>query len=254
MTTSHRPTAPSADVVTRRARRGARPRSAIGLDYCCGGRRTLAEACADRRARPDAVLGGARRRSTPGPTPDWALDGARPSWSTTSRPPTTPTSTPSCPACAALADKVVGVHGDRHPELVEIAADLRRAPGRPRAAPGEGGAGPVPDDPRTRREPTAAPTFHCGSLANPISVMLARARPRRRAARRRCATLTDGYQTAGDGCASYQALLRRPRRARGRHPPPRPQGEQPPVPRRGGAGGARRCGRDTPRSDGSPSA
>ena len=52
---------------------------------------------------------------------------------------------------------------------------------------------------------TAPPSFPCGTLANPISVMLAehdRAGELLATLRR----MTDGYQPPADGCASYRAL------------------------------------------------
>ena len=83
-----------ADVVTEPG--AARVLEGFGLDYCCGGRRTLADAVRRARARPDGVRRRWQRDAPGPPEPDWAPM-ARPSWSTTSKPPITPTCTPSCP-------------------------------------------------------------------------------------------------------------------------------------------------------------
>ena len=84
---------------------------------------------------------------------------------------------------------------------------------------------------------TGVPAFHCGSLRNPISVMLSEhdavgdllARLRR---------LTNGYTPPADGCASYVGVLHGDGGAGCRHPPPHPQGEQRAVPH-GRADGSR---------------
>ena len=109
------------------------------------------------------------------------------------------------PRLTALADKVTGVHGARHPELADVAEAYARAAGRPGAPPAPRGAGPLPDDPRAGHGHGAAgvPLRDAGQ---PDLGDAGRARPGGRAARRRCAALTDGYQPPADGCASYRAL------------------------------------------------
>ena len=52
---------------------------------------------------------------------------------------------------------------------------------------------------------TAPPAFHCGTLRNPISVML-REHDRAGELLATLRRLTDGYQPPADGCASYHAL------------------------------------------------
>ena len=109
------------------------------------------------------------------------------------------------PRLAALVAKVVSVHGERHPELSAIAACYAtlRADLEPHLSKEETVLFPM------IRELAAAgsvPSFHCGSLRNPISVMLAEhdtvgellAQLRE---------LTGGYEAPADGCASYQALF-----------------------------------------------
>jgi regulator of cell morphogenesis and NO signaling len=90
------------------------------IDYCCGGRRPLEEACARAGADPDAVVAAL---SEPARTTDSALD-----WRTA------PIETlvrhildvhhvytwEELPRLKALMLKVARVHGDRHPELVQL--------------------------------------------------------------------------------------------------------------------------------------
>lgn len=95
----------------------------LGIDYCCGGRRTLREACEGRGLSLDAVLRRLAAADAERPTgePDW-------------------TAAPLAVLCdhivhthhaflrrelprvGRLLIKVVGVHGDRHPELFRVDA------------------------------------------------------------------------------------------------------------------------------------
>jgi regulator of cell morphogenesis and NO signaling len=109
------------------------------------------------------------------------------------------------PRITALVDKIVSVHGARHPELAEIASCFShvRADLEPHMLKEERMLFPM-----IRELATSAtvPGFQCGSLRNPISGMLSEhdtdgdllARLRR---------LTDGYAVPADGCASYQACF-----------------------------------------------
>jgi len=108
------------------------------------------------------------------------------------------------PHLTGLSDKVTSAHGERHPELHQIrhaVAELR-ADLEPHLMKEERVLFPM------IRELAAAaeqPTFHCGSVANPIGMMrfehdqagelLARLR-----------SLSSDYTLPDDACASYQAL------------------------------------------------
>ncbi len=93
------------------------------------------------------------------------------------------------------------MHGERHPELHAIAAcyEEARADLEPHMA--KRGAGVVPDDPRAR-DGDIAPSFHCGTLRNPISVML-REHDAVGTLLAELRRLTNGYLAPADGCASY---------------------------------------------------
>lgn len=178
----------------------------VGLDYCCGGRRTLAHAADAAGLDLDTVLEILNRVNET--EPDTGIE----DW--TAMPPTDLVDhleathhaylREALPRATALADKVASVHAERHPELVVVAqlvAELR-AELEPHLLKEERILFPM------IRELGAAkqtPQFHCGSLANPIRVMafehdhagdlLARLR-----------VATAGYAVPDDGCASYRAL------------------------------------------------
>lgn len=174
------------------------------LDYCCGGRRTLEEACADRDLDPAVVL-DALDTAEPGGTAEWtAMDPA----ALVDHIETTHHRYlhDELPRLAALVEKVVGVHGTRHPELrlVDATYTALRLDLEPHLMKEERVLFPMV------RELTAAastPTLHRGSVASPIEMMtlehdhagdlLAHLR-----------TVANGYEPPADACASYQALYR----------------------------------------------
>jgi regulator of cell morphogenesis and NO signaling len=192
-----------AEIVTARPS-SARVLEAKGLDYCCGGGATLLDACAAHDLDADAVLTDLTADADDEAVPEWAtmsvaklvdhLEGThhRYLWD-------------EMPRLSALVDKVLSVHGERHPELAEIAAcyEVLRADLEPHLNKEEQMLFPMV---RELAAADSSPAFHCGSLQNPISVMLTEhdtvgellAQLRE---------LTSGYQTPGDGCASYAALF-----------------------------------------------
>ncbi len=192
------------DLVTARPHLAARL-DRLGLDYCCGGQRSIAAAVDDARLDLAAVLAELDEH-TPldrASRPDWAdlgpaelvdhLESTHHAYLDA-----------ALPRLVALAVKVADVHGDRHPELRDVqrlVIDLR-------------------DDlePHLRKEEqvlfpmirelasaTAAPGFHCGTLRNPISVML-REHDQAGELLARLRTVANEYRTPDDGCASYRAL------------------------------------------------
>ena len=175
---------------------------AYALDYCCGGRRRIDEACAKAGVEVDAVL-EALDDLGPAPEVDWAslgpadlvdhLETAHHAYLHT-----------ELGRLTALVDKVLGVHGARHPELADIAATYAelRADLEPHLVKEEQVLFPMI---RELASATAPPSFHCGSLQNPISVMLAE-HDRVGELLATLRTLTDGYGPPADGCASYRTL------------------------------------------------
>ena len=104
-----------------------------GLDYCCGGSRTIAEACASRGLAVDAVI-AELTTDADRPSPAWTTMAAdelvdhieathhRYLWQ-------------ELPRLSALIDKVTSVHGARHPELDDVARCFDVAARRPRTPP-----------------------------------------------------------------------------------------------------------------------
>jgi regulator of cell morphogenesis and NO signaling len=175
-----------------------------GLDYCCGGRRTLGEACALIGLDPKATIVELSEAAATSDFAEWTTMTAdvlvdhieathhRYLWD-------------EMPRVTALVDKIVAVHGGRHPELVEVALCFAhvRADLEPHMVKEERMLFPMIRELATL---SGRPSFHCGSLRNPISVMLSEhdavgsllARLRR---------LTGDYTPPADGCASYAACF-----------------------------------------------
>lgn len=99
----------------------------FGLDACCGGGRTLAEACAEAKLDPSVVLDALRRLDADTPVPA-TFDAAR---ATTEALLTHVLDQHHAylrrelPRLAALADKVAAAHGARHPETIELKNEFR---------------------------------------------------------------------------------------------------------------------------------
>jgi regulator of cell morphogenesis and NO signaling len=94
----------------------------LGIDYCCGGNRSLSEACAQVNATMDEVLARLERcaeTTTSESDKNWQtllladliahINGTHHVFVRS-----------ECPRIEALAAKVVGVHGKNHPELLTV--------------------------------------------------------------------------------------------------------------------------------------
>lgn len=181
--------------------RRARVLEGLGLDYCCHGQRSLADAAAE--AGLDAP-GVAQRLDLPAPdaAPEWqSLTEAELAdhivavhhaylWD-------------ELEPLRALVDKVATVHGERHPELAGVKADYDA----------------LADDLSQhllKEERILFPAIRAAAegqgfgpgVAGPIQVMMmehdaaGEILVRLRAA-------TDGYTTPADGCASYHSMMDR---------------------------------------------
>lgn len=174
-----------------------------GLDYCCGGGRTLGQACALVGADPEETVAEIVAALVGGPDPaPWTAMSAdelvrhleathhRYLWD-------------ELPRVTALIGKIVSVHGSRHPELVDVAACFAhiRSDLEPHMLKEERVLFPMILE---LAGSIVLPSFHCGSLRNPISVMLSEhdavgdllAQLRQ---------MTDGYTPPADGCATFAA-------------------------------------------------
>ncbi|MCU0267078.1 MAG: iron-sulfur cluster repair di-iron protein [Acidimicrobiales bacterium] len=205
---------PVADLVTDDPRR-ARLLNDLGIDFCCGGQRSLA-AWSEEIGRPVEDVVAALAEADRTALADSAVATARPAWADANVPELIEHILDvhhtylweRMPAIRELADKVASVHGDHHPELIEIrritTALLDELDGHLRKE--EQILFPLTLQ-LTEAEAAGdrAPAFHCGRIANPIRVMLlehdhageALAELRR---------LSNGYTVPEDGCASYRLL------------------------------------------------
>jgi regulator of cell morphogenesis and NO signaling len=175
-----------------------------GLDYCCGGRQSLAEACANSgidvattSSELAAVVaeGDASKRTTMG-----AAELVEHLESTHHR-----YLWDEMPRITSLIDKIVSVHGKNHAELGDIAAcyEQVRTDLEPHLMKEERVLFPMIRELAVADSP---PSFHCGTLVNPISMML-REHDRVGELLARLRRLTSGYQAPADGCASYVACF-----------------------------------------------
>lgn len=176
---------------------------AFSLDYCCGGKQPLAEACAELGLDPDQVIARLAEMPTV-PTPDWLTMG--PAELTDHIESTHHAYLHSeLPRLSELTAKVVGVHGGHHPELHQIQSiyEAIRADLEPHLMKEERVLFPMI---RELAAASSQPNFHCGSLENPISVMLAEHDATGELLTQLDAA-TERYQTPADACGSYQALF-----------------------------------------------
>jgi regulator of cell morphogenesis and NO signaling len=174
-----------------------------GLDYCCHGEQTVADACRAADLDPSALLADLEAAARTSTTEPWAALAPaeladhietvhhRYLWD-------------ELPRLAELTDKVVTVHGARHPELAAVAETFAavRADIEPHLRKEELVLFPMIRELSTATSP---PQFHCGRITNPISMMmLEHEQTGELLAQLRAAT--DAYRTPDDGCASYRAL------------------------------------------------
>jgi len=175
-----------------------------GLDYCCGGGQTLADACARKGIDSPLTAMELAVVVSDEVATDWSTMEAlelvdhlesthhRYLWE-------------ELPRLSALVAKIVSAHGERHPELHAIAAcyEKVRADLEPHLTKEERVLFPMI---RELAVAQSAPSFHCGTLHNPISMML-REHDAVGELLAQLRQLTDGYQVPADGCPSYEACF-----------------------------------------------
>ena len=178
----------------------------LGLDYCCGGRRSLGDACAEQGLDVNSVVDDLSAGARHAPPEDWASMG--PAQLVDHIEATHHAHLHAeLPRIEALAAKVDSVHGDRHPELAFIRAtfDELALELEPHLAREEQILFPMIRELAGAPDDLPAPSFHCGSLSNPIRVMLVD-HDRAGELLDQLRGLTSGYVTPDDACASYTAL------------------------------------------------
>lgn len=181
----------------------------FGIDYCCGGSKTLEQACAAANLRVDAVLQSLEAPAPAAVAQEWAAG------------PLTELVThivdthhnyvkSETPRIDALTAKVCGVHGKNHPELLEVQKVFRGlgAELSMHMMKEENILFPY----LTRMEqsiqagrPAAPPPF--GSVENPIHMMMME-HDSAGDALRELRRLTADYTPPADACISYQTLYK----------------------------------------------
>lgn len=187
------------------AERPARARTLerFGLDYCCHGQRTLRDACSAAGLDPEPVASEVDAVSDEAGA---EIDRLEPVAlvhhivSTHHR-----YLHEELPLLVALADKVHGVHGGRHPELAHVAGLVRaiRDDLVPHLAKEEQVLFPA-----IQAWADGQRSFPFGTLANPIRMMMSE-HDQAGELLEELRSVTSGYTAPADGCASYQSLYAR---------------------------------------------
>ena len=179
----------------------------FGVDYCCGGSRSLADASREAGvpvADVQSALDDADTANSDEPAPDWASLGLK-ALSNHIFETHHMFLREQLPRVTELTDKVATKHGDSHPELVELArvCAALRAELETHMMKEEQILFPLCAE---LDAAASMPSFHCGSVGNPIRVMqlehtdagdaLARIRE-----------LTDDFSAPDDACPSWHAML-----------------------------------------------
>lgn len=177
----------------------------LGIDYCCGGKKPLADACAEQGLDVGRVTEALATADAPG-------EGQR-DWSQARL-------TELCdhieathhaylkqelPRLTAMIQKVAQVHGDRHAELwmVRDVFEGMRSEMEAHMFKEEHILFPAI---RRLESNSGEPCFHCGSIQNPIRVMESE-HDSAGGALERMRQLTQGYAVPDGACNTYRAML-----------------------------------------------
>lgn len=191
-----------ADLVIEDSRR-ARVLESLGLDYCCHGRQTLAEAVAGAGLQANAVTAQLTFAEAPPAPAAGAAAGTSAALAHDIVDTHHAYMWEGMPRLAALIDKVHRVHGDRHPELVAVQSTYREAVA-------------ALDPHMTLEERSVFPAISRleKGVATPVVIDLATAVDRLVAEHTvvgdlfaRIRELTDGYRHPEDACGSYIRML-----------------------------------------------
>lgn len=209
------PTATLGDLVVADGRRAAILDRA-GIDHCCNGHRTVAEAARDAELDVEDLLRSLDLPGDPASSADPAPAAGGPSGDSAARKLSSFAHDivdthhaylwEEMPRLQALVDKVHGVHGDRHPELAEVRATYAAmvADLDPHLATEERRVFPM-----IRRLETGN-TGRAAELADELRAGLAALRVEHDhvgGLLRQMRSLTAGYAVPADSCGSYRAML-----------------------------------------------
>lgn len=178
----------------------------LGLDFCCGGSQRLDEACLAAGLDPATVARLLQKPpamvTTVGEEPDVRtlsltalVDHIEATHHAFMK--------RALPRLAQLATKVSEVHGEHHPHLREMKETLAELTAEIELHLGKEEAVLFPAI-RTLEANQGAPEFHCGHLANPITVM-EHEHDQAGAALARLRELSDGYTLPEGACETFAA-------------------------------------------------
>ena len=179
----------------------------LDIDYCCGGGKTLKLACEEKALDPEEILRQLNNISAKPVENDdegWALLGLselvdhlvavhheylKKAF----------------PQLESLMEKVVGAHAKNHPELLQLQTALNtlRQDLEPHMLKEENILFPMIKNLEGSLDPVAS---HCGSVANPIRVMMAD-HDHAATLLEKIKTLRNNYSPPEDGCGSYRLLF-----------------------------------------------
>jgi len=181
-----------------------------GLDYCCGGGQTLAEACRKKCIDAEDVLAKIaqeeekdERRQTEAEV-DWLRRSLAELCDHIERTHHDYLKA-ELPRLTKLIDKVVGVHGPRHPKLRDVQLRFSQLRGElePHMMKEEQVLFPAI---RRLEQASAPPRFPFGSIGKPIA-MMRHEHDQAGAALKDLRELTDGFTPPDDACNSYRTML-----------------------------------------------
>lgn len=179
----------------------------LGLDYCCGGKATLSDACAAAGLDASAVAAQIAEADAATPadtTADWTtapladladhIEATHHAYLKS-----------ELPRITQLAEKVAQAHGALHPEAKIVASVYAglRAELEAHLMKEEMILFPICRQLETAEGPVA---FHCGSVANPIGAMEYE-HDMAGEALAEMSKATNGYSTPDDVCNTYRALM-----------------------------------------------
>jgi regulator of cell morphogenesis and NO signaling len=181
----------------------------LGIDYCCGGSRTLGEACAQANISVDEALSRLVKSVTapPSETQDWQkqlLDDLIAHITSVHHKFVREES----PRIEALATKVAGVHGKNHPELIEVQEVFAALAEELRVHLMKEEEVLFPYVSRLEESVLAgepAPPAMFGTVMNPVRMMM-QEHDGAGDALRSLRSITNNYAIPGDACISYRAL------------------------------------------------